>query len=284
MQKILKHELPPQLLQIPQPPEYLYIEGTLPPPETKLLCVVGARNNTIYGKDVCEKLIASLAGKNISIVSGLAMGIDTIAHKAALKAGLHTLAVPGSGLDRKVLYPSVNRTFADEIIASGGGLLSEFEPDFVSTMWAFPRRNRIMAGLCSAVLIIEAEKKSGTLITARLATDYNKDVLVVPGSILSKNSEGPHLLLRLGAIPITSEKDLHEALGFDTLFENIDPTTRYQDCGEQEKKILALLQDPMDKDALIRVTTLPAYELNMLLSLLEIKGHIKESLGLIRLA
>ncbi|MES2437151.1 MAG: DNA-processing protein DprA [Patescibacteria group bacterium] len=284
IRKLEKHEFPYQLLQIPQPPEHLYIEGMLPKADAKLLCVVGARQNTHYGKEVTEKLIASLAGKNISIVSGLAMGIDTIAHKAALKAGLHTLAVPGSGLNRKVLYPSINKNFADEIIKSGGGLLSEFEPDFVSTMWAFPKRNRIMAGLCHAVLIIEAEKKSGTLITARLATDYNKDVFVVPGQIFAQNSEGPHLLLRLGATPITCEKDLHEALGFDTLFENLTPEQKYFDCSEQEKKIISILKDSMSRDDLIRAVGIPIHELNMLLSLLEIKGHIQEHLGLIHLA
>ncbi len=179
--------------------------------------LLGRGNIRDTGKIRATCLLIVCAAKNVSIVSGLAIGIDTIAHKAALKAGLHTLAVPGSGLDRKVLYPSVNRTFADTIIEKGGGLLSEFEAEFISTPWAFPKRNRIMAGLSHSILIIEAEKKSGTLITARLATEYNRNVLTVPGSIYSKNSEGPHLLMRLGATPITCPEDLHEALGFDRL-------------------------------------------------------------------
>jgi DNA processing protein len=283
MIQLTHSEFPPQLLQIPDPPERLYIEGTLPPPGATILCVVGARKNTQYGKDICEKLISSLKGKNVSIVSGLALGIDTIAHKAAIANRLHTLAVPGSGIGKDVLYPMSNRKFAEKILESGGGLLSEFEPDFVSTPWAFPMRNRIMAALSKAVLIIEAEKKSGTLITARLATDYNRDVLVIPGSVFSRNSEGPHLLLRIGATPITCPEDLHEALGFETLFDPAAQINRYDDCSPLELEILEALQDPTSRDELIQRLNKPITEINIYLSLLEMKGYIKESLGQLRL-
>ncbi len=281
IKKLSLSDFPEQFNHIPDPPEQLYYEGNLPNNDALILCVVGARKFTQYGKDVCERLIESLRGKNVSIVSGLALGIDTIAHTAAIKNGLHTLAVPGSGLDRSIIYPRSNCRFADTILESGGGLLSEFDPDFVSTAWAFPKRNRIMAALSKAVLIIEAEKKSGTLITSRLATDYNKDVLTVPGSIFSKNSEGPHLLLRLGATPITCPQDLHEALGFETLFDT--STRTYDDCGDDEKKVLEILQDPMPRDELIRRLSQPIYQTNILISLLEMKGYIKEELGEIRL-
>lgn len=284
MIRLKPDQFPSQLLQIPDPPEHLYIEGTFPPPGAKILCVVGARKNTQYGKDICEKLIASLRGKNVSIVSGLALGIDTIAHKAAIANELHTLAVPGSGIGKEVIYPHTNRKFAQTILESGGGLLSEFEPDFISTPWAFPKRNRIMAALSHAVLIIEAEKKSGTLITSRLATDYNKDVLVVPGSVFSRNSEGPHLLLRIGATPITCPEDLHEALGFETLFDPANNVDRYSDCSPQEIEILELLQDPMPREDLIQKLNFSVQEINIYLSLLEMKGHIEETLGLLRLS
>jgi DNA processing protein len=161
MRKLTKPEFPAQLLQIPDPPEHLYIEGALPPAGATILCVVGARKNTQYGKDICEKLIGSLRGKNVSIVSGLALGIDTIAHKAALAAGLHTLAIPGSGIGPDVLYPHSNRKFAKELIKAGGGLLSEFEPDFVSTPWAFPMRNRIMAALSPSGINNRSREKVG---------------------------------------------------------------------------------------------------------------------------
>lgn len=281
MNKLEKHQLPFKITQIPDPPDHLYYEGTLPNPDAKILCVVGARNYTQYGKDVCEKLIGSLKGKNVVIVSGLALGIDTIAHKAALAHGLQTIAVPGSGLSKDVLYPHTNRMFAEKIVESGGCLISEFEPDFATQIWAFPKRNRIMAGLSDAVLIVEAEKKSGSLITARLALDYNRDVLTIPGSIFSKNSEGPHLLLRIGATPITCPDDLHEALGFD-----VAPTTpeeKYSDCSATELKAIQILRDPQSRDELIQKLELSASETNMIITLLEMKGYIKENLGQLQL-
>ncbi len=177
---------PEKLKQIPDAPKKLYVEGVLPSEDTKILAVVGARKHTPYGKEACEKLIAGLAGYDICIVSGLALGIDAVAHKAALDAGLKTIAVPGSGLDRSVLYPITNKRLAEEILHAGGALLSEFEPKTIAAPWTFPQRNRIMAGLADAVLVVEAELQSGTLITSKYATEYNRDVLAVPGSIFSK--------------------------------------------------------------------------------------------------
>ncbi|MBX2866739.1 DNA-processing protein DprA [Candidatus Kaiserbacteria bacterium] len=208
-------ECPPYLCEIPDPPEQLYVRGKLPPSDTTYLAVVGSRKYTEYGRRVVETLIQDLRGHNICIVSGLALGIDALAHEAALQNNLHTIAVPGSGLDDSVLYPKTNRRLAERILESGGALLSEFEPTFKATRWSFPRRNRIMAGLSHAVLIIEAEEKSGTLITARMAADYNRDVLVVPGDIFSKNSHGTHQFLKLGATPVTCADDILDALSFD---------------------------------------------------------------------
>ncbi|MBX4210778.1 DNA-processing protein DprA, partial [Candidatus Parcubacteria bacterium] len=226
-------DFPSRLREIPQTPKKLYIEGTVPNWEHKFLCVVGARAYTPYGKSVTEKIVGGLRGYPIIIVSGLALGIDAVAHKAALDSGLTTVAVPGSGLSPQVLYPSSNRELAKKIVSSGGALVSEFEHEFRATSWAFPQRNRIMAGLSHAVLVIEAEAKSGTLITSRLATDYNRDVLTVPGSILSKNSEGPHLLIKLGATPITSADDVLAALGFEKTAQ-VNSRDKYKDCGVDE--------------------------------------------------
>jgi len=216
IKKLSKKEFPSQLFEIPEPPKEFFVRGEMPSNDSVLLTIVGSRKYSSYGRDACETLIAGLVGYDIVIVSGLALGIDTIAHKAALGAGLKTIAVPGSGLDDKVLYPSTNRLLAKDIIEKGGALLSEFAPDFRATIWGFPQRNRIMAGLSQATLVIEAEEKSGTLITARLALDYNRDVLAVPGSILSQGSRGTNQLLRQGATPITSSEDLLGALGFET--------------------------------------------------------------------
>lgn len=275
-------QFPPLLREINDPPEQLFVRGALPPEDAKLLCVVGARKYTSYGKDVCEKLIAGLRGFPIVIVSGLALGIDSIAHRAALAAGLTTLAVPGSGLNPDVLYPSAHRGLAEEIVAQGGALVSEFEPDFRATPWSFPQRNRIMAGLSHAVLVVEAQQKSGTLITARLAAEYNRDVLVVPGSIFSENSAGPHMLLRIGATPITAAADILEALGFD---RETDPSQRDQEiksCSAEEKQVLQALTEPRTRDELCKILNVSARELNARISLLEIKGIIRESLGKIQ--
>jgi len=276
-------EIPELLQEIPDAPEKLYIQGRLPGPETKLLCVVGSRKFTPYGKDVCEKLISGLRGYNIAIVSGLALGIDGIAHRAALDAGLKTIAVPGSGLDESVLYPSSHRNLALKILEFGGALISEFEPKFHATPYSFPQRNRIMAGMSHAVLVIEAEIKSGTLITSKLATEYNREVMTVPGSIFSKNSEGPNMLIRLGATPVRNSEDILEALGFkiDEVPQNLE--LKYADCSEEELLVIKILSEPMTKDDLIRTIKLPVSKVSALLSIMEIKGLIIESMGEIRL-
>ncbi len=281
VKKMARKDLPKQLLEIPGIPKSLYLKGNMPPEGNVMLCVVGARSFTQYGKDICEKLIMGLRGRNVTIVSGLALGIDGIAHQAALAAGLNTIALPGSGLNETALHPQSHTGLSRRILEAGGGLLSEYEPDFKATQWSFPQRNRLMAGLSKAVLIIEAEKKSGTLITARLATEYNRDVLVVPGSVFAKNSEGPHLLLRLGATPITCVGDLELALGYEPT--TADAEKNYDDCSKQEKMLIEILRDPMPRDQLIRLSKLDTSEANMFITLLEMKGHIKESLGEIRL-
>ena len=283
--EILKFDsFPSRLREITDPPEKLYLKGTLPSEDHKWLCVVGSRKYSSYGKEVCEKLIEGLRGYPVVIVSGLALGMDAIAHRAALSAKLPCVAVPGSGLDPSVLYPATNRRLADEILKAGGVLLSEFEPNFRATAWSFPQRNRIMAGLSDAVLVIEAEKRSGTLITARLATEYNRDVLTVPGSIFSSSSVGPHMLLRLGATPITSSENILQALGFEMTKRSTLDAKRYDDCAPEERKIIELLQNPMPREDLVDSLEMSVGQANALLSLMELKGLIKESAGEIHLA
>ena len=211
--KLAEKDFPPLLLEIPDPPNKLYVRGTLPSFEMRWLAVVGSRAMSQYGRQVCEHLISGLRGYPIVIVSGLAYGVDACAHKNALEAGLTTVAVPGSGLDWNVLYPRANAGLAREILKSGGALLSEFEPDLKATDYTFPQRNRIMAGLSHATLIVEAKEKSGSLITARLTAEYNRELLVVPGSIFSAESRGTHQFLKLGATPVTTPEDILRALG-----------------------------------------------------------------------
>ncbi len=283
--RLLKFEDFPVLLkEIPDPPSSLYIIGDLPKEDCKYLCVVGSRRNSSYGTEACQKLIEGLRGYPIIIVSGLALGIDTIAHKAALESGLITIAIPGSGLDDLVIYPRSNYQLSKKIVENGGCILSEFEPEIPGFPTNFPQRNRIMAGMSHATLVIEAGERSGTLITSKLATEYNRDVFTVPGSIFSQNSFGPHMLIRLGATPITCSQDILTALGFgpQKLFQGkkIDPS-RYNDCTKEELIVIELLKRPMSKSDLVRKLTeaMPISQANMLISLLEIKNLIKESLS-----
>ena len=285
MQDIIKlkpEDFPPQLLEIPQPPKTLYIRGKLPDINSTFLAVVGSRNYTSYGKDICEKLIRGLKGYPIVIVSGLALGIDSIAHRSAMANNLVTMAFPGSGLDNNILYPRRNVPLADEIVRSGGCLISEFEPNFVSTLYSFPQRNRLMAGMCKAVLIIEAEEKSGTLITARLALDYNREVLAVPGSAFSSNSNGTNWLIKQGATPITSSEEILDALGFKVEKPVLSDEEKYADCSKEEIMVINLLREPMERDDLIHAMKMNVAEANALLSIMELKELIKEELGEIR--
>lgn len=283
LRKLNVDDFPPGLLEIPQPPKELWIRGTLPNDTYICLTVVGSRKHTSYGREVCERLIRGLKGYPICIVSGLALGIDSIAHRAALDAGLPTIAFPGSGLSDNAIYPASNFGLAQEILKKGGALVSEFPPDFKATVWSFPQRNRLEAGLSRAVLIIEAEEKSGTLITARMATDYNRDVLAVPGSIFSSASKGTNKLIRQGATPITSSEDILDAL--DLLSDEVPKQLAMEELeslSPDEKKIMSLLIEPISRDTLIHESGFPAQQTNALLSILEIKGLVTESLGKIR--
>ncbi len=269
---------PSNLFEIPEPPKQLFLAGNMPKQNNKLLCIVGSRRHTPYGKEVTEKLIAGLAGFPITIVSGLALGIDSIAHEASLRAGLQTIAVPGSGLDPRAIYPRSHAGLAERIIAAGGGLLSEYSPTQKAAPWTFPQRNRIMAGMSDAILVIEAEEKSGTLITSRLATDYNKDVFAVPGSIFSPQSAGSHMLIRLGATPIRSSIDILEQFG---LSDKTKQATLPIDITDEEKLTLELIADlnGASKNDILRESTLGTARTAAILMSLEISGLIEERLG-----
>ncbi len=267
---------PPLLKEIPQVPQVLYFRGTLPDPQITLLSVVGSRKYSTYGKQVVEHLISGLRGFNVGIVSGLALGIDSLAHEAALRHDLYTLAVPGSGINDEVIYPASHKNLAKKILEKGGGLLSEFDPTFKATRWSFAQRNRIMAGIAHATLLIEAAEKSGTLITARMAADYNRELLVVPGNIFSSNCVGTHQFLKLGATPVTNAYDILYALGIDP--ENGPqkalPFADHSSLSPDEQTIIQALHEPTDTDTLIRACGLPSDKANALLIQMEMKGII----------
>ena len=278
---LAREKYPPVLLEIPQVPEKLFVVGELPDPtEYYYLSVVGSRKYTNYGREATERIIAGLAGYPICIVSGLAMGIDGIAHRAALGSGLRTVAIPGSGLDQSIIYPRVHLNLAREIINNDGALISEFESDLRAAPWTFPQRNRIMAGITQGTLVVEAEEKSGTLITARLALDYNRNVFTVPGPIFSATSKGTNNLLRQGATPITSAKDLLEELGFiEQTFGTLDLTL----YTPEEQAVLILLDEPREREELLASLDTPPAQTLSILTILEIKGVIQESMGKIEL-
>jgi len=282
LSKLAKKDFPPLLAEIPDPPKQLYIRGELPPADWKWLAVVGSRALSPYGKQACEYLIEGLRGYPIVIVSGLAYGTDAHAHKVALHTGLPCVAVPGSGLDYAVLYPKANIGLAKDIITAGGAHLSEFEPDETARDHMFPTRNRIVTGLCHATLIIEAKERSGSLITAKLATEYNRDLLVVPGSIFSATSKGTHQFLKLGAKAATEPRDILEALGIDS--ERIILSAERTDLSDIERRVFEIIASPCSRDDLVAALELPITETNVLLSMMEIKGLIKEELGVIRIA
>lgn len=210
--QLRKEEFPGALSHIPDPPEVLYTKGRFPEKGVKFLAVVGSRELSDYGKEACTYLLQGLGGAPISIVSGLARGADALAHEVALEANLHTIAVPGSGLGEDVLYPRMNAPLAARILAQGGLLLSEHPDTYVPRAHDFPSRNRIMVGIADAVLVIEAGEKSGTLITARLAGEYDRELMMVPHRITDPHGYGSHLFLRLGATPVSSPSHILQAL------------------------------------------------------------------------
>ncbi|OGG61376.1 DNA protecting protein DprA [Candidatus Kaiserbacteria bacterium RIFCSPHIGHO2_02_FULL_49_34] len=275
----------PALQEIPDVPKELFMRGAAAPTGLRFLAVVGSRDYTNYGKQCVQHLIKGLRGYPISIVSGLALGIDGLAHEAALDAGLHTIAIPGSGIADSVLYPRSNRHLAARILREDGMIMSEFAPEEKSMPWMFPARNRIIAGIADAVLLIEAKQRSGTLITARLAHEYNKDLLVVPGNIFSENTAGVHQFLKLGAIPVTSAVDIIHALHLPLRTEENVVAVSYPE-GTPEATVLHLLREPTSSDSVIR-TLQEKHQLNVgaantLLMRMELMGEIASASGMLR--
>jgi DNA processing protein len=266
---------------IPQVPKQMFIRGVFPEaPNLVYLTVVGSRNITPYGEQVLEHLISGLRGYPIVIVSGLALGTDGLAHKHAMSAGLGVVAFPGSGLSGSVIAPRSHYLLAEKILNYGGCLLSEYEAETMAANWTFPQRNRLMAGMSVATLVIEARHKSGTRITAKLATEYGRDVLAVPGNIFSEHSEGPNELIRLGAVPVTSSREILEVLGFHVT--ETPMMDLFSQCTPDEQLVLEQLTSPMMRGELVRAIKLPIHKANILLSQMEMKGMIRESDGMVR--
>jgi len=278
IKQLRPEEYPPLLREIPQMPSLLYIRGTLPPAEHKWLCVVGSRASSPYGRRMTYKLIAGLASYPVVIASGLALGIDQEAHKAALDVGLPTVAVLPSSVDDASLYPRGNHALAQRILARGGALVSEYKAPFRAYPNTFPARNRIMTGLSDATLVIEAGEKSGTLITARLALDYNREVLAVPHELEKESGRGANRLIREGATLVRDSNDILRSLGFSP---EVDPLQAPlpTDLSAEEAAVMRELAEPLALEELIERAGLSAQDANVALSSLIIRGLVNERLG-----
>ncbi len=266
---------PKSLKEIYDPPAVLFVKGTLPLSSKKHVAVVGSRKASAYGRRVVQDLIGPLAKTDSVIVSGLAYGVDSMAHVTTIESKGTTVAVLGSGLDDDNIYPSQNRTLASRIIASGGAIISEFPVGTPPLGYHFPMRNRIIAGLCDSTIVVEAAKKSGSLITARLALEHNRDVFAVPGPIHAPLSFGPNLLIKDGAIPLTCVEDL---IGQTQQKKRKEHT--YEPSTEEESVIFDLLSSvPMHVDEIITQSKLPATKVLQTISLMEMKGGAEDQGG-----
>lgn len=265
-------DYPPLLKEISDPPLLLYIKGNFP--KTKYyIAIVGTRAATPYGLEVTECLCRALLAYDITIVSGLALGIDRKSHETALVSSGKTIAVVGNGLS--VVYPPSNRKLYEEIPLSGA-ILSEFSMKTAPETFHFPRRNRIISGLCNGIIVIEAPKRSGALITAHLALEQGRDVFSVPGRITSPTSQGTNALIQKGAKLVTAVSDILEEL--EPSFSKDDLTHRphfVHSLGIEEEKVLSFLDDSSPFDQLLEQTHLNSEYLSELLLSLELKGVVK---------
>lgn len=271
MVTVFEKSYPKRLKQIFDPPTVLYIKGSLVVDE-QALAVVGTRKITSYGKEVTKLLVSQLADAPLTIVSGLARGVDSLAHETALSVGLRTIAVLGSGVD--IVYPPENKKLASEI-EKNGALIAEVPPGTAPSRGYFPARNRIISGLSLGVLVTEAGTESGSLITASQALEQNREVFAVPGPIYSQLSSGPSELIKQGAKLVTSAKDILEELNFSSEFRE-QKVKSIKGENEQENLILGLLSNEAKHvDQLSREAKVSSSNLTSLLLGLELRGLVQ---------
>jgi len=266
----------PELLkQCYDAPVILFYRGTLPNENEQPLGVVGTRRYTNYGKAVTLRLTQELANAGLTIVSGLARGIDGLAHETTINAGGRTVAILGSGLADDDIYPHEHLKLAKRIIENGGLLLSEYPPGVGPEKFHFPERNRIIAGYSLGTLVIEAPEKSGALITAKISLEYNREVMAVPGDIFSLNSAGVNGLIKLGARVVTEVTDVLETLQIKRITRN-EPKINLL-LSEVETKIFSILSHkPKHIDEITTTIQLNSSEVSSTLTVLEIRGIVKD--------
>lgn len=262
-----------QLASIAKVPNTLYYCGELPSTPVKSVAIVGSRKPTPYGKSVTEKIVHTLAEHNVTIISGLALGIDSIAHRAALKFNTPTIAVMARGLNG--IYPASHFSLSREIVKAGGALISTYPADMPAQPYHFLERNRIISGLSSIVIVTEAAVKSGTLNTASHALEQGKDVFAVPGNITSPMSAGCNRLIRQGAQPLIDTSDILSALGIKS--QKTTPQIPVRKNKTEQLIINAILAGAKDTNQIINATNISPSSIFVTLSTLEIAGIIESS-------
>jgi len=262
---------PTLLKEIKNPPKVLYYVGEIKDKEN-CIAIVGARRCTNYGKEVAYQIASELANAGITVVSGFAPGIDTMAHLGAIENKKRTIAVLGTGLNEKSIYPKSNLKLAKKILECGGALISEFPPATHGTKYTFPLRNRIISGLSLGVLVVEAKLKSGALITANYAFEQKRKIFAIPGPIFSQTSKGCHFLIKNGAKLVENGNDILEDLGLKIRAKRRE----VEGENKEETTILKVLKEgALSVEKIIEKTNFPASKVLAILSILEIKGKIK---------
>lgn len=266
-------KFPKRLVQIPDPPQKLFCRGNTDLLSSECFAVVGTRKMTSYGRQAVEHFVPSLVRAGFTIVSGLALGVDATAHEATLDAGGHTIAVLGSGVNDNCIGPRTNFKLAMRILDQGGLILSEYGSGNPAHKGTFPMRNRIISGLSVGTLVIEADEKSGSLITGRLAAEQNRDVFAVPGNIFNPLARGTNWLLKQGAKPVTAPADILEGYGIAT-GDHAQGAANVSD--PIQKAVLAALGErgTQSADEIISACKANASEVNIALAMLEIQGNI----------
>ncbi|HSO27174.1 MAG TPA: DNA-processing protein DprA [Anaerolineales bacterium] len=263
---------PRRLAEIDNPPPVLYLRGELLPEDAWAAAIVGTRRMTAYGRQVTEELAGRLAAAGATVVSGLARGVDGVAHRAALDAGGRTLAVLGSGVDR--IYPPEHRRLADELIQNGA-LISEYPPGAAPEAANFPPRNRIVAGLSKAVVVVEAGERSGALITATFAAEQGHEVFATPGGIYAPQSRGTNRLIQQGARPLLDPQDLLDELGLDEVPAYRAARQALPGDAIQAQLYELLGKEPLHVDELRARAGLPIDQVSAALTMMELKGLVR---------
>ncbi len=268
-----------RLQEIPAPPVLLYVWGEITPSDQQAVAIVGTRRLTSYGRQMSRELAQGLARSGITVVSGLARGIDTEAHHAALDAGGRTIAVLGSGLD--FIYPPENRDLVDRILSSGqGAVLSEYPLDTKPQGKNFPARNRIISGLSLGTIVVEGAIKSGAMITAKYAVEQDREVFAVPGFVNSPASAGPNRLIQQGAKLITCVEDVLEEIQVEQAVHQQAFQMALPESAEEAALLPVLSREPQHVDVLALQSKLPSRQVSSTLTLLELKGMVQHVGGM----